>query len=237
MSFPYSPLTRAAGVLSSCGLLALACSNSSPGSDAGSDGGATDAPLTCASPGQATPGPADDHCKGQPVQTTSMLDCMPDAGADDAGTDDAGADDGGTTSTCDFGDTMFGQEGDDDDCKYHVSWTSTPICEGSQGVTFTVTAKNLADNSPVANIPLGGMKFESFIPSVADASCDDQTTHPGPNTFSNMIETPAGSGIYVGTVQFNAPGVWTLRFHFHEECDDTFDDSPHGHAAFHITVP
>jgi hypothetical protein len=43
--------------------------------------------------------------------------------------------------------------------------------------------------------------------------------------------------VYAGPVIFDAPGDWTLRFHLHEECDDTLDDSPHGHAAFHITVP
>jgi hypothetical protein len=231
MSLRISPLLRAAGALSSGALVALACTSSNPANDGGTDA-STDAPLSCSSPGQATPGPADDHCSGQPVQTTSAASCHPDAGADDAGDDD-----GGTTDSCDYGDTMFGQAGDDDDCKYHVTWTSTPICEGSEGVTFTVTATNLTDNSPVTNIPVGGMKFESFIPTVADASCDDQTTHTGPNTFSNMTETPAGSGVYVGSVQFDAPGDWTLRFHFHEECSDDLDDSPHGHAAFHITVP
>jgi hypothetical protein len=131
---------------------------------------------------------------------------------------------------------MFGMEGDDDDCKYHVSWTSTPICEGAAGVTFTVTAVHLTDNSPVANIP-SGILLEPFIPSVADAACDTHSTHPSPSDGSYLIETPAGSGIYVGPVVFDAPGVWTLRFHLHEECADLLDDSPHGHAAFHITVP
>jgi hypothetical protein len=184
----------------------------------------------CAQPGQATPGPADNHCVGQSVQPTSEADCHPDAGP----AADAGASDAGPTSTCTYGDTMFGQEGDDDDCKYHVKWSSTPICEGS--VTFTVTATNLTDNSPVANMP-GGMIIEPFIPLVPDAACDTVTTHPGPNDGAALTETPPGSGTYVGPVLFNAPGDWTLRFHIHEECADLFPDSPHGHAAFHITVP
>jgi len=225
---------RAVGALVACTTVSVvACSNSNPANDGGTnDGGVTDAPaLSCASPGEATPGPADTHCNGQPVQSTSEASCHPDAGADDAG-----GDDGGTDDSCDFGDTMFGHEGDDDDCKYHVSWTSTPICEGNPGVTFTVTATNLGDNSPVANIP-GGIIIEPFIPTVQDAACDDQTTHPGPNTGAYLVETPAGSGVYVGPVIFDAPGDWTLRFHLHEECSDLLDDSPHGHAAFHITVP
>ena len=44
-------------------------------------------------------------------------------------------------------------------------------------------------------------------------------------------------GIYQGTVVFNGPGEWTVRFHIHEECADLLPDSPHGHAAFHIDVP
>ena len=199
-------------------LLALACNNNSP-----PDGG----PATCPSPGQATPGPADNHCAGQPVQPVSAAVCFADAGPADAGPDDAG-------STCPWGATMFGQSADDDDCKYHVSWTSTEICEGA--VTFTVTVTNLADGSPVTGIPRG-IVIEQYIPSVPDASCDQLTTHPGPNIGSVLVETPVGSGTYTGPVQFNAPGDWTLRFHIHEECTDFYPSSPHGHAAFHINVP
>ena len=68
------------------------------------------------------------------------------------------------------------------------------------------------------------------------SSSATQSTHPSPNA-DNLIETPAGSGVYIGKVQFDAPGEWTIRFHIHEECDDLLDDSPHGHAAFHLTLP
>src|SRR5580693_8825611 len=155
------------------------CSNSSPATDAGSDAGA-DGPAMCANPGQATPGPADNHCQGQPVQVVNPASCHPDAGADDAGGD------AGPVDTCEFGDTMFGMEGDDDDCKYHVSWTSTPICEGAAGVIFTATVTNLTDNSPVADVPCQcpggyGIIVEPFIPTVADAACDNMSTHPSPS--------------------------------------------------------
>ncbi len=223
------------------------CSNSSPATDAGNDAG----PAMCANPGEATPGPADNHCQGQPVQVVNPASCHPDAGTQEAGADDAGdagdMSDAGPVDTCDFGDTMFGMEGDDDDCKYHVSWTSTPICEGAGGVIFTVTVINLTDNSPVADVPcstcgpLGGPGYgiivEPFIPTVADAACDDMSTHPSPSDGAFLVETAAGSGVYVGPVVFDAPGDWTLRFHVHEECSDLLDDSPHGHAAFHINVP
>ncbi len=202
----------------------LACSNGASNDDAGSDA------STCTTPGEATPGPADTHCQGTPPQPVSPASCTPDAGADDAGT----SADGGAPDTCAYGDTMFGNAGDDDDCKYHVTWTSDPICEGS--VQFTVKVTSLVDGTPVTGIP-GGVLVEQFIPTAADAACDDKTTHPGPNIGSYLVETPAGSGTYVGPVAFDAPGDWTLRFHIHEECQDLLDDSPHGHAAFHITVP
>jgi hypothetical protein len=127
-------------------------------------------------------------------------------------------------------------ESDDDDCKYHVTWTSTPICEGTGGVTFTVTAVHKTDGTPVAGIPMGIMA-ETFIPTTLDAACDTQSMHPGPNTGVYLPETPAGSGIYQGSVQFDMAGIWTVRWHLHEECLDLLPDSPHGHAAFRITVP
>jgi len=197
----------------------LACSSD----DNSKNDGGSDA-STCTSPGRATSGPADTHCQGVAPQPVSESSCTPDAGADD----------GGAPETCDYGDTMFGQAGDDDDCKYHVTWSSEPICEGA--VQFTVKVTSLTDGTPVTGIPQGVI-IEQFIPSVADAACDDQTTHPGPNIGAFLVETPPGSGTYVGPVDFDAPGDWTVRFHIHEECEDLLDDSPHGHAAFHITVP
>ena len=48
---------------------------------------------------------------------------------------------------------MYGSAGNDDDCKYHVTWTATPIYE-NYDVYFTVVATFLTDNTPVmgANI-------------------------------------------------------------------------------------
>jgi hypothetical protein len=28
-----------------------------------------------------------------------------------------------------------------------------------------------------------------------------------------------------------------VRFHLHENCSDVPEDSPHGHAAFYVSVP
>jgi hypothetical protein len=152
--------------------------------------------------------------------------CHPDAAA---------GDDGGAAPACPYGATLFGQSGTDDDCKYKLSWTSDPICEGAGGVQFTATLTSNVDGSPVAGISKG-LAIEAFIPTSLDASCDDRSTHGSPGS-ANLIETAPGSGVYKGPIVFDAPGEWTVRFHIHEECDDLLDTSPHGHIAFHVTVP
>jgi hypothetical protein len=146
------------------------------------------------------------------VQSTSQASCHPDAGGIDAGADNGP----------DYGDTMNGAEGDDDDCKYHVKWTSAPVCESSGGVTFTLTATNKSDGTPLVG---AGTVAEIFL----------SDTHPGPNTGVTLTESSPGT--YAGPIQFDAPGKWTVRFHFHGECEDLFPDSPHGHAAFYVNVP
>lgn len=192
--------------------------------------------ASCNSPGAAQAGPADTHCEGQAPVVVSAASCA-GGSTDDAGSsDDAGSDDAGVAAQCDYGATMANQEGDDDDCKYHVKWSSTPICEGAGGVTFTVTVTTLADGKPVTAIPQGVI-IETFQPTSPTQACDDVSTHPGPNTGAYLTETASGTGVYQGPVVFDAPGIWTVRFHIHEECADTLDDSPHGHAAFHINVP
>lgn len=198
--------------------------------------------LTCSAPGEATPGPADTHCAGQPPQAVSVASCLVDA---DAGVAASGDD------ACDYGPTMFGAtsvsdgglvvtQGDDDDCKYHVAWTSTPICDSSLPVAFTVTVTSLVTGLPVTDIPATeGILPEAFIPTTLDAACDTMTTHASPTAFgdAHLYETTPTSGVYFGQIIFDQPGEWTLRFHIHEECFDSLPDSPHGHAAFHVTVP
>ena len=128
---------------------------------------------------------------------------------------------------------MDGSEGNDDDCKYHVSWTSTPIAE-NQDVSFTVTANYLADGMPSSactNCPVTGLNTQNFY---AEVYLND--THPAPPT--NEVVTPGAAGTYtIGPIQFDAPGKWTVRFHLFELCSDVTDDSPHGHAAFYVDVP
>ncbi len=57
---------------------------------------------------------------------------------------------------------------------------------------------------------------------------------PAPRNPSTEI----APGIYkVGPLAFPQAGIWQVRFHLFEECSDSQDDSPHGHAAFFVQVP
>ena len=176
------------------------------GSSTGGSGG------TCASPGGTVSSAPDTHCTeadgGKIVQETSQASCHVDAGSGAGATD--------------YGDTLNNAEGDDDDCKYHVSFTETPICENTN-VTVTVTATNRTDGTPLTG---ASTQTEVFLTN----------THLAPNTNPKTTET--SPGVYsIGPIQFDRAGKWTLRFHFFETCSDALDDSPHGHAAFYINVP
>jgi hypothetical protein len=221
------PLPVAAFLLTLATL--AACSPSSAGPSA--DGGIPTA--TCASPGAPTPGPADTHCAaagpdgGALVQTVTLA-CTPDAAP--------AGDDGGGASGCPYGPTNYGMEADDDDCKYHVKWTSSPICEAPGGTVFKVVATYKADGKPLTG---AGTVFDVFTTSPADcgagtpASCDECSTHPAPQVGA-VTEAPPGT--YTAPVVFDQKGQWTVRFHFFGDCVDA-PDAPHGHVAFHIGVP
>jgi hypothetical protein len=198
-------------------------------------------PASCSVNVDAGP-PLDDDASSSPdddAAPTSSSDAGDYAG-DDAGDD--GAANGAAAAQpvpgpCDengidgaYGTTMYGTEGDDDDCKYHVSYTASPICE-NKGTYFVVTANYLTG----AGGPLTGAS------TFAEVCLSD--THPGPGIDGRpptgqqqVVEGPPGT-YTIGPVQFDAPGDWTVRFHFNEFCCDVADDSPHGHAAFHVTVP
>jgi hypothetical protein len=164
----------------------------------GSSGG--DGPV-----GGPVAGPTDTHCTGT-AQVVDLSTCHANA--------DAGAPD--------YGPTIYNSSGDDDDCKYQVSFTATPIRQ-NQNVTFTVTAKTLTDLQPATGADV-----------LAEVFLTD--THPAPN--SGQATTEKSGGIYdVGPIKFDAAGRWTVRFHLHEDCQDATEDSPHGHIAFFIDVP
>lgn len=137
---------------------------------------------------------------------------------------DAGAD---GADLGDYGPTMYGSAAYDDDCKYYISWVSTPIKENAD-TYFTVTAIRAADGKPAS---CAGIRPDVFL----------SLTHgvPAPKAPASEI----APGVYrVGPIRFDAPGnapghYWTVRFHLYEECSDEREDSPHGHAAFYVRVP
>jgi hypothetical protein len=159
-------------------------------------------------------GPADDHCAAAEPIMTSQASCHPpaDAGAPDGGAEPAPA-------------IRYNGEADDDDCKYHVVFSSTPVAK-NQNVTLSVAVTKLAENNAPASNAM--IVIESFLGN----------THPLPNSDYKTTESPAGSGKYtVGPVKFDETGTWTLLFHFYESCEDKFEDSPHGHVTFYFNVP
>ncbi len=188
-----------------------------------------DAAVSCANPGEATQGPSDTHCRlpdgGMLVQPTNSASCYTVEPTD-----------GGDSQACEYGATMFGHEGDEDNCKFHVTWQNlTPICESAGGVLFQVTATR-TDGSPLTGANPGAEVFTT-TQGDWDASgyCDVASTHIGPNSYeAPFLENPPGT--YTGAIVFDRSGQWTIRFHFFGNCFNA-PDSPHGHAAFHITVP
>jgi hypothetical protein len=161
----------------------------------------------------AVSGPADAHCAGKQTVVVDPGVCkvVAEAGAgDDAGTGAGG-----------YGDTMYNSEGDDDDCKYHLKWTSSDVAQ-NQNVTFSAVITTKKDGTPLKAAPV---EVEVFL--------DDK--HPAPNTDSKSTEGPDGT-YSISPVKFDAAGKWTVRFHMHDECNDS-ETSPHGHAAFFVQVP
>jgi hypothetical protein len=189
----------------------------------------------------AVSGPPDTHCTVNGVETKQAIGIcqMDDGGASsaadggntvttstDGGAADSGAadggDDGGGGMTSDFGATMYNNEGDDDDCKYHVKWTSTAVKE-NVGVTFDLNAVRRMDGQPAKG---ADVQLEVFL----------NDTHPTPSVSIPNTES-AGGNYKVGPVIFDLPGKWTVRFHLYEMCSDMPMDSPHGHAGFYVNVP
>ena len=207
--FPRSSALGLLATLSVAVPFANGCSSDSatPSGDGGGSGGGGGA---CASPGGPAAEPADHHCEadsGPIVQATGA--CTKETGGDAGPAEATPGPWGGMSSA-------------DDDCKYDVSYTMTPVCE-KEDVTVTVTVKKRTDHSALTGAdPSLEVLDPSGLPGVGEGS-QKSTEKPG--------------GVYeIGPIHFNKPGKWTMRFHFFETCADT-EDSPHGHAAFFIDVP
>ena len=172
-------------------------------------------PVSCNPQGGPATGAADTHC-GTRVQPTDPASCnamMPDAST---------TVDGGGTGSGEFGPTMYNTQADDDDCKYHINYTVSTVCENAD-VYFTAVVTKKADNSPLTG-------------AVPDLEIYLTDTHPAPNSNQHPVEGPMGT-YRIGPVRFDASGMWTVRFHFFHQCEDFLPTSPHGHAAFFVNVP
>ena len=169
----------------------------------------------CTNRGGPVAGPVDSHCADKPAIETNQAACEADA-------PEAAAEPSTDPETNPYGDTMYNGAGDDDDCKYHITWSVSPVCE-QDGITFNITVTSKVDGSPVAS---AAPRIEAFL----------SDTHPAPNTLTVTKEGPAGT-YSISSVKLDRPGRWTVRFHLFETCADTNEASPHGHAAFFMDVP
>ncbi|HEX3777543.1 MAG TPA: hypothetical protein VHV51_23895, partial [Polyangiaceae bacterium] len=141
-------------LLSAASLLVfdIGCSSSDDSSsNSNADAGPAGGPIS---------GPQDDHCSNVPHITADPAACTADTsegGAADTGDDSAGGapSDCNQTHDAEYGDTLYNSDGNDDDCKYHASWTSTPI-HLNEPVTFTLTTSLIDDPStPLAPLADG----------------------------------------------------------------------------------
>jgi hypothetical protein len=199
-------LLRAAYAAAAClgALLAAAgCSSSS------------DAPqvIACAVTGGPAAGEADGHCtvggvsRAQPTSEASCSAADPDGHAHGRF----------PTSV-----PLFGAEGDDEDCKYHLAWSSTPICQNTS-VHFTVSVTRKADGTPMT----GDQPY-------VDATLDN--FHIAPNLVPSASETTPGT-YRIGPILFDLPGRWAALFHLRPTCSAALPDSPHARVAFYVDVP
>ena len=201
------------GSMVGSGLVLVLAACSSTKSEPGPAGGVQ-------STAAAVAGADDKHCASKAVVVASQAACHAapaEAGTPDAG--DAGGDGGAPAS--EYGPTQYNSEGEDDDCKYHVKWTSTPVAKDTD-VTLAIVATNRNNQSPVAGVS-----------PYAEVFLND--THPGPNTPVKTVETAPGK-YAIGPVRFDVSGKWNVRFHFAPDCTDG-EESPHGHVAFYVNVP
>ncbi len=162
---------------------------------------------------------------GGPLAGMATSDCT--APFQDVGACVTEPDDGGAADQDGGGEMLpepsVGTANNDDDCKYHVSFTNDCVQKDGTGTTFTATLTSLTKNMSL----VGGAApyIEAYMSS----------THPA---GGNPTTTETSPGVYrIGPIVFDASGRWTVRFHFFGDCSDVPMDSPHAHAAFYINVP
>jgi hypothetical protein len=191
-------------------------------------------------------GASDTHCAGRPLGVSDPTICMvvganPGAGDTSAGGASAGGA-SGTAGSADcnmshdsgYGDNLYNSSGDDDDCKYHVTWSATPI-QKNQPFTLTITATNKTTGAPLETIAAQDpgkpalSRIEPFMPC--------EPSHLAPTSDYEAPVTQIGPGKFtVGPVVFDESGRWVIRYHFYEECFNNVT-TPHAHIAFFVEVP
>jgi hypothetical protein len=227
-------LSRAPVLVSLAALALLSALNGVACSSSDTTGGTTGTGGHSGTPGGPVSGNPDAHC-GTKSQVTSEAACHPTptgsgggsssssgSGSGSSSTTGAGGSTGAGGDASEYGETLENAEGDDDDCKYHVKWTSTDIYANTD-VTVTAVITTKSDGKPATS---GEVDVEAFL----------NDTHPAPNSDTKVTETTPGT-YTIGPVRFDKAGKWTLRFHIHEECSDLTEDSPHGHVAFYVNIP
>jgi hypothetical protein len=184
----------------------------------GSDGGEEEGGMCPAGGGAVTSDAGGDtHCIDPEGGVIAQA-----VGACPAEADAAPAEDGGAEEPME---TRYGNEADDDDCKYHAVFSNTCISL-NKDVTFTLTLTKKTDGTPAT----GGN------PDVLEAYLASDETHISPS--NNFTAPETSPGVYtIGPVRFDMPGLWIVRFHYFHECSDVPEDSPHGHVAFYVNVP
>ena len=153
-------------------------------------------------------GEADDHCAGVTPVVVNPASCTATPPADGAPAEE--------------NPIHYNAESDDDDCKYHLSFTATPV-RVNQNVTFKVTVTELAG----AKGPVTGGAVElagTLDDAVPIANTEPKTTEAPPGTYT------------ISPIKFPQAGRWVIKYHLFEDCKDV-EDSPHGHASFYIDVP
>lgn len=183
--------------------------NTGATSDAGAGGGGGSDAACLPNSGPIVATVADMHCvEADGGKIIQAAETCPSGGAD--------------ASTEPLPGPRDGNEGDDDDCKYHVKFSNSCVSRNTP-VTFTVTLTSRTDNSFVGGATT---RIEGILNNTTPIA------NPPP------VTTEASTGVYrITGVIFPAAGTWLVRFHFFETCDDTEEDSKHGHAAFNIVVP
>jgi hypothetical protein len=152
-------------------------------------------------------GALDDHCAGVTPIVVNPASCFATPPAGDPAEESP---------------VHYNAESDDDDCKYHVSFTATPI-RVNQNVTFVVTVTDLAGAKGPVTMAAANLQG-TLDNSVAIANTDPKTTESPPGTYT------------ITPVKFPKSGQWVITYHLFESCMD-LEDSPHGHASFYIDVP